>query len=107
MEVRITTRRATVGESFLKAAEARIQKLSKFEPRLARVGLVLDRDREEWTAELRADVPGTPLAVAAATSDNQRSAFDRALDRLRRQLRRARSRRVEHQAAPALPVVED
>jgi ribosomal subunit interface protein len=107
MDVRINTRRATVGDTFLRQAEERVRKLDRYEPRLQAVAIVVDEDRGRISVEARADVPGAPPVVASATGATDRGALDGALQKLRRQLRRERSRRVDHQAPPAGLLAEE
>lgn len=101
MDVRITGRRATVGEAFLRRAEERVRKLDRFEPRLQSVSVVVDEDRGRVSVEVRAEVPGAPAMIGSAQGDSGRTALDAALQKLRRQLRRRRSKRLDHQAPPA------
>lgn len=101
MDVRITTRHATVGETFIRHAEERVRKLDRYEPRLQAVTILVDEDRGRVSVEARAEVPGVPAVIASSEGDSSRSALDRALQKLRRQLRRNRARRVDHQAPPA------
>lgn len=98
MDVRITTRRATVGETFIRHAEERARKLTRYEPRLHSVSVVVDQDRGRVSVEARAEVPGIPQLIARSEAATDRSALDAAFQKLRRQLRRHRSRRLDHQA---------
>jgi ribosomal subunit interface protein len=106
MDVRITTRRATVSEAFLRQAEERVRKLDRFEPRLQAVALTVDEDRGRISIETRAEVPGAPPMIASADAATDRSALDKALQKLGRQLRRHRTRRTDHQAPPAGAIIE-
>jgi ribosomal subunit interface protein len=101
MDVRITTRRATVGESFQRRIEERAARLDRYEPRLQSVAVVVDEDRGRVFLEVRAEVPGSPALLARAEGDSQRSALDAAMQKLTRQLRRRRDRKVDHKAPPA------
>jgi ribosomal subunit interface protein len=101
MDVRITTRHAELSNGFLERAEERTRKLTKFEPRLIAVDLLFDDDHGTFTTEARADVPGRPPLIASAEDMEPRKALDAALDKLARQLRRERKKRVDHQATPA------
>jgi ribosomal subunit interface protein len=101
MDVRITTRRATVGEAFLRKAEERVRKLARYEPRILAVALTVDEDRGRVTVEARADVPGAPPMVASSQADSSRAALDQTIQKLQRQLRRRRKKRLDHKAPPA------
>ncbi len=107
MDVRIIARRATIGEAFHRHAEERAHKLMRYEPRLHGVSILVDEDRGRVSVEARAEVPGVPILVARAEAASDRSALDAALQKLRRQLRRQRTRRVDHQAPPAGAAIED
>jgi ribosomal subunit interface protein len=106
MDVRITARRGTVSPALRGYAEKRVAKLLKFEPRLLAVELLFDEDHGEVSVEGRADVPGVPTLVARSEAAGRRTALDRMLQRLGRQLRRERSRRIEHQGPPAGALLE-
>ena len=107
MDVRITTRHATVGETFMELARDRAEKLTKFEPRLISVDLIFDEEHGDFSAEARAEVPGVPPLIATAENSSKRKALDTALDRLGRQLRKERSKRVDHQAPPAGAIIDE
>jgi ribosomal subunit interface protein len=101
MDVRITTRRVELSDGFLARADERTRKLTKFEPRLIAVDLLFEDDHGTLTTEARADVPGRPPVIASAEDMDARKSLDAALDKMSRQLRRHRSKRVDHQAPPA------
>jgi ribosomal subunit interface protein len=107
MDVRITVRRATIGQSFIDLIEERVAKLGRFEPRLQAVSVLVDEDRGRFVLEARAEVPAAPPMIARGEAATERSALDLALQKLRRQLRRRRARRVDHQAPPAGAVKAD
>jgi ribosomal subunit interface protein len=107
MDVRITTRRATVTETFVRQAKERVRKLDRFEPRLHAVDILVDADRGRVSVEVQATVPGAPAMIARAVAATDRSALDGALQKLGRQLRRSRARRLDHQAPPAGALAEE
>jgi ribosomal subunit interface protein len=107
MDVRITTRRATVSETFRRQTEERVMKLDRFEPRLHAVDIIVDEDRGRIYIETRADVPGLPPLVATADADTDRSALDKALQKLSRQLRRRRAKRTDHNAPRPGAIIEE
>lgn len=100
MDVRITTRHLELSDRFRALAEERARKLEKYEPRLMAVDLLFDEDHGESVVEARADVPGNPPMVASATAHDVRHSLDDTLRKLGRQLRRQRSKRVDHQGPP-------
>ncbi|MFP4622755.1 MAG: ribosome hibernation-promoting factor, HPF/YfiA family [Gemmatimonadota bacterium] len=107
MDVRITARHVELSESFTAFAHERTRKLLKYEPRLTAVDLLFEDDHGRFTTEVRADVPGVPPLIARAGSEDRRSALDSAIRKLGRQLRRERSKRLDHQAPPAAARIED
>jgi ribosomal subunit interface protein len=107
MDVRITHRRALAGDTFARLAEERARKLERFEPRLQSVDIKVGEDRSRTVIEVRAEVAGAPAVVASSDGDSNRAALDRALQKVRRQLSRQRSKRVDHQAPPAAAVAPD
>lgn len=107
MDVRITTRHVSVGEAFAEHADSRARKLSKYEPRLISVDLIFDNDHGKFSTEVRAEVPGVPPLVAKSEHDSKRKSLDSALEKIGRQLKRERSKRVDHQAPPAGAIIEE
>lgn len=101
MDIRITFRRGKLTDGFRDRALERTRKLTKFEPRLIAVELLFDEDHGKVVAEARADVPGVPALIARADADSHRKALDQVVSRLSRQLKKERSKRVDHQAPPA------
>ncbi len=106
MDVRITTRHSTVGDALLKRAEERVQKLGKYDPRILAVSVLFEEDHGHSAVEVRATSPGVPTVVARAEGETNRSAFDRAFEKIRRRLRRERTKRIDHQAPPPVGMVE-
>ncbi|HUG39129.1 MAG TPA: ribosome-associated translation inhibitor RaiA [Longimicrobiales bacterium] len=106
MDVQITIRRGRAGEGFRALAEEKARKLEKYEPRLIRVELLFERDGGRSVGEVRAMVPGLPALVSKAEAESRRTALDRVMQKAARQLRKERSRRVEHKALPVTGLVE-
>ena len=107
MDVRMTTRHVTLSGTFRKLAEERARKLGKYEPRLIAVDLIFDEDHGRFRTEARAEVPGHPPLIARAHAEGRRKALDQTLRKLGRQLRRERSKKVEHQGPPIAAVPEE
>ncbi len=107
MDVRITTRHVNIGDTFAEYANERAGKLTKYEPRLISVDLIFDNDHGEFSTEVRAEVPGIPPLVAKAENESKRKSLDSALDKVGRQLKKERSKRVDHQAPSAGSIIEE
>lgn len=100
MDIRITFRRGKLTDGFRKTVLERSRRLSKFEPRLIAVELLFDEDHGKVLAEGKADVPGVPPLIARAEESSHRAALDQVVARLSRQLKKERSKRVDHKAPP-------
>jgi ribosomal subunit interface protein len=106
MDVRITTRRVELTNTFLEHAEERTRKLIRYEPRLLSIELLFEEESGRVVTEARADVPGRPIRVARGSASDRRASLDQTLKKLGRQLCRERDRRVEHKGAvpPEAPI---
>lgn len=99
MNVIISTRHCSPPESIRGLATERMQRLTRYEPRLAEAEVAFDIDHGEHCIEARLSVPGAGVVVADAQGETFEAALSRVFDRLSRQLRRRRDRRRDHQAA--------
>ncbi len=106
MDVRITTRHSTVSDALMKRADERVRKLGKYDPRVLTVAVLFEGEHGHHAVEMRAEVPGVPTLVARAEGETNRSAFDRAFEKIRRRLRRERTKRIDHQAPPPAVILE-
>lgn len=106
MDVRITLRHGTAGAGFLQTAEEKARGLTKFEPRLRQVEILFDGEGRRAEVEARAVVPGVPARVARAAGETRRRALDQVLRKVKRQLRRDRSKRIDHRASPLTGIAE-
>lgn len=100
MDVTITARHCTIAGSVRERAEARVARLSRYEPRMSAGHVIFEEEGSERRAEIRVAVDGAPMQVAKGDGDSFRAALDRALDRITRRLKREREKRVDHQAPP-------
>ena len=98
MNVSITTRHCSVSERTRNEATERLQRLQRYEPRLANAEVQFDDDHGTKQVETRIFVAGSHSIVAHGSGDTFRSALDRSIDRLTRQLKRRRERVREHKA---------
>lgn len=105
MQVSITTRHCNVSDRTRSEAEERIHKLQRYEPRLDTAVVEFDDDHGTKQVETRIFVAGSHSIVAHGSGDTFRTALDRSIDRLTRQLKRRRERVRDHKA-PKLSEVD-
>jgi ribosomal subunit interface protein len=98
MNVSITTRHCSVSERTRSEAAERLQRLQRYEPGLANAEVEFDDDHGTKQVETRIFVTGSHSIVAHGSGDTFRTALDRSIDRLTRQLKRRRDRVREHKA---------
>ena len=98
MQVSITTRHCNVPERTRLEAEERINRLQRFEPRLEDAIVEFDDDHGTKQVETRIFLAGSHSIVAHGSGETFRTALDRSIDRLTRQLKRRRDRVREHKA---------
>lgn len=104
MNVSITTRHCSVSERTRSEAAERLQRLRRYEPNVATAEVEFDDDHGTKQVETRIFVAGSHSIVAHGSGDTFRTALDRSLDRLTRQLKRRRDRVRDH-TAPKLSEV--
>jgi ribosomal subunit interface protein len=97
MDVRITARHCSIPDAVREAAQTRVERLTRFEPRAGAVDLQFSEANALKQVDVRVGVPGASQFQAHGEGESFRTALDRALDRLQRQLRRRRVRRLERQ----------
>lgn len=97
MQVVISTRRADVSDRVRNLVEERFARLSRYESRISRVKVTLTNEKNRWEVETLASIDGTDPVHAHAESTDVRTAIDRTVDRMTRQLKRNRSRHKDHQ----------
>lgn len=98
MNVSITTRHCTVSEKTRGEAAERLQRLQRYEPNVATAEVEFDDDHGTKQVETRIFVAGSHSIVAHGSGDTFRTALDRSIDRLTRQLKRRRERVRDHKA---------
>jgi ribosomal subunit interface protein len=98
MQVNITARHCNVPQGVRVAAEQRLQRLERYEPRVDNAIVEFDSDAGNKQVETRVFVKGSHSIIAHGTGDTFRTALDKALDRLTRQLRRRRERVRNHKS---------
>ena len=100
MNVTISARHCEIPDSLRAVTEQRMQRLGRYNSRLAAAEVTYEVERVNHGVEIRLGVEGAPPLVARATGTDFRAALARGLDRAARQLRRVRERRL---AGPQTP----
>ncbi|MEJ2216552.1 MAG: ribosome-associated translation inhibitor RaiA [Gemmatimonadota bacterium] len=98
MNVTVTARHCRIHDSDRERALSRVGRLSRYEPRMAEGDVIFEEEGAVRCAEVRVRVDGGSIRVARAESDTFRAALDLAVQKITRQLKRKRERRVDHQA---------
>jgi ribosomal subunit interface protein len=98
MTVTISVRHCEIPESLRTTTERRINRLSRYHPRLADAEVIFGRERVSHEAEIRLNVAGTPPVIARGAAATFHAALHVALGRVSRQLKRGRERRTTRRA---------
>lgn len=100
MQVILSARHFDVSDELRGIVESRFAKLARFEPLVSRVEVALLEEKNRCEVEATVSVDRAGLLHARAEAPDFRTAVDRTVDRLERQLKRHHSRRRDHQALP-------
>jgi ribosome hibernation promoting factor len=109
MQVNITARHCNVPQGVRVAAEQRLQRLHRYEPRVDNATVEFDADHGNKQVETRVSVKGSHSIIAHGSGDTFRTALDQSLDRLTRQLKRRHERITNHKSvrlSEAIPFSE-
>lgn len=96
MQVTITGRHFDVSDALRRLVEERFSRLEKFEERIGRVEVTLLEEKNHFEVEGDLSIDGRGTVHAHAEAADFRSAVDRVVDKLARQLKRSRSRYRDH-----------
>jgi putative sigma-54 modulation protein len=96
MQVNITARHCNVPQKVRVAAEERLNRLERYTPRVANAVVEFDTDHGDKKVETRIFLAGSHSIIAHGSGETFRSALDKSLDRLTRQLKRRRERVRDH-----------
>ncbi len=103
MQIIISGRNMDVAEGIRSRIDERFGRLSRFESRASRLEVTLAEEKNRSIAEALMSVDGAGPVFAKAEADDVRAAVDRLYDKMSRQLKRARSRRIDHKGSAAEP----
>jgi putative sigma-54 modulation protein len=93
LKITVSTRHAGIPERARQYAESKAGKLSKYFDRLQFVEVVLDRDHQDWKAEIIATGDHKVAVVAQHTSADLLAAIDVVIDKVERQLTREKEKK--------------
>lgn len=96
MQVIIATRHGDVSDRMEEQIREQMKRLSRFESRVSRVEVTLNREKNRWEVEGLAHVDRAEPVHAHAEGDDVQTVVDQMLDRLTRQLKRLRERHRDH-----------
>lgn len=97
MQIVVATRNGELSERQREMVREQFARLSRFESRVSRIEVTLSEQKNRWEVEALASIDRAEPVHAHAEHGDVRGAVDRAVDRMGRQLRKLRSRHVDHQ----------
>ncbi|HEX6134833.1 MAG TPA: HPF/RaiA family ribosome-associated protein [Longimicrobiales bacterium] len=107
MEITINARHGKLPDSLRNQANLRFSRFERIDRRLTSGALVIDGAARGYRAEARLIPAGGPPLISHAHASTLRAAIDGAFDRLERQLKRRRERRVARRTRGVAVAVRD
>jgi putative sigma-54 modulation protein len=98
MEIQITSRHSKASQSLQDTITSELEKLGKFFDKITSSHVILDSEHVEKVAEITMNTLGRQV-VATAKAENIGKAFDEALDKAERQLKKINSKIKNHKPA--------
>lgn len=98
MQVIISARHLQTPDSLRRFIDEQFSRLTRFEPRLQRAEVTLVEEKTRRRVEARLSVARGGQVRARAEAEEFRTAVDRVVDKLTRQLKKSRSRRRDRKA---------
>ena len=99
MQVIISARHTELSDSVREHIQEQFQRLSRFEPRASRSEVTLREEGGGCVVEAVVSIDGGAPIHGAAEAEKFRSATDRLIDKLAKQLKKVRARRTDHRGA--------
>ncbi len=100
MEVRITSRHATLSESLRVRTEELLSKLNKYDARVSVVQVVFDEEKTSKKIEVILHIDRSAPIVATGEGEEFSEALSQVNERLVRQVRKLREQTKDHRAPP-------
>lgn len=98
MEIQITSRHRKASRSLQETITSELEKLGKYFDKITSCHVILDSEHVEKVAEITMNTLGHHL-VASAKAENIGKAFDDALEKTERQLKKLNAKIKNHKAA--------
>ncbi|MFQ5888888.1 MAG: ribosome hibernation-promoting factor, HPF/YfiA family [Gemmatimonadota bacterium] len=98
MQVIVSARHFEVSDTLRSLIDERFSRLVRFEPRILRVEVTLLEEKNRCEVEAQLAISRADSIHAHAEASEFRTAIDRVIDKLSRQLKKSRSRRRDHKA---------
>lgn len=96
MDIRITARIGDVTTAMKEKVEEKLGRLSRLSDRIGWIDVVLDEDSGKKTVEMNLGLTRGANIVGKAGHPDPWVAIDMAVEKVSRQLRKAKERRIEH-----------
>jgi putative sigma-54 modulation protein len=104
MEIQITSRHSKASQSLQDTIHDELQKVGKYFDKITSCHVILDSEHVEKVAEITMNTLGHPV-VASAKADNIGKAFDDALAKAERQLKKLNEKIKSHKTPPVKTTV--
>lgn len=102
MQLSVTCRHESVGEGAREYAEGKASRLSRYFDNLQKIEVILDGGKDHrYSAELIVSAPRGNIVVCHADATTATAAFDEALDKMERQLKKLKEKMRAHSAKDA------
>lgn len=99
MQTTVTARHCEIPHALRAHARRAVERVAKVAHRPQRAQVVFDVDHQQKLAELKVHLPRGTTRVATAEAADFRTALDRAVEKLRRQLERSSTRSLQRPSA--------
>lgn len=97
MQVVISIRHGKLSDRQEQAVREQFGRLSRYESRISRLEITLSEEKNHWEVEALASVDRAEPVHAHGEDGDVKTAIDRTVERMARQLKKLRSRHVDHQ----------
>jgi len=104
--VLITCRHEDFTDDFKKSINNQLQKLSKFYSNIIDANVIIDKQNANFRVEISLHVPGSVI-TATGEDYNCKKAIDSTIRKVERQIKKLKSKVVDHRVSPLTSIVEE